>query len=136
MKKLAFACILALVCTVVRGQDPSLIFARFIKDSPDTVWCNLNVWKKVDSEEYIVKTKRFHDQTMLSLDKGEYVFEYIVCDSGIFVDRLVLNGAAETVIMNILLEPTPLEKFDFSKVISADPILYEFINRRFVYMEF
>lgn len=136
MKKLALILTLVLSSLSTLGQEPALVFSRFIKDTPDTVWCDLHIWKKMGDGTYVIKTKRFHDQTMLSLNRGEYVFQYWVCDNVVFTDQLVLRDDAETVIMNILLKPETLARFDFSRAVYADPILYDFIGRRYSYIEF
>lgn len=136
MKKLVIFLTLFLSSVNICGQKPSLIFARILKDSPDTVWCDVSISKKMEDGTYKVKTKRFHDQMMVSLDQGEYIFQYFVCDRLLFVDRLKLEDEAQTAIMNILLRPEKLADFDFSRVIYSDPILYDFVDHRYSYIEF
>lgn len=136
MKKLALILALVLSSLSTLGQKPSLIFARILKDSPDTVWCDVNIYKKMKDGTYQVKTKRFHDQMMVSLDQGEYIFQYFVCDRVLFTDQLKLEDEAQTAIMNILLRPEKLAEFDFSRAIYSDPILYDFVDRRYSHIEF
>lgn len=138
MKNIVTALVLALSALTGKGQDPSLIFARIIKDTPDTVWSEVRIWKKAQNGESAMKSKRFHNQTLFSLAPGEYVIEYAVSDSVLFVDELTLEDEPSTVIMNVLLKPGSLHDFDFSKVIAADPILYDFVDLRYrhTYIEF
>ena len=138
MKNLIIFAFLALSALPIRGQEPSLIFARIIKDTPDTVWSEVRIWKKMQNGESLMKSKRFYDQTLFSLAPGEYVFQYLISDSTLFTDAITLEEEPSTVIMNILLKPGSLKDFDFSRAIMVDPMLYDFVNQRYkcTYIEF
>lgn len=136
MKRLILSIALVAMSLIGYGQELSLIFSRVIKETPDTVWCELKVWQKGPDGFYSLRSKEFADQMMISLAPGEYFLEYSACDSILYCDQLVLNEEPSTIIFNLLLEPTPLTTFDFSRAIFVTPEIYYFVNRKEVYMEF
>jgi|JI9StandDraft_1071089.scaffolds.fasta_scaffold71390_2 hypothetical protein len=136
MKRLLFVLTVLLFSVISNGQEPSLIFSRIVKETPDTVFCTLAIWQKGLDGTYEVKKKEFADQTMISLSSGEYVLQYSTCDSILFIQTLKLDDEPATVILNLILESTSFATFDFSRAVFVSPEIYNFVNRKEVYIEF
>ena len=122
----------------ITSFSQSVVFGNIIKENPkDTIEGNLVVYKQIDDSTYIFKEKRFRNQSMVSLDPGEYVFAYYSSNSS-FIEKVSIHDDESVIIMNILETPTSMSEFKFSKVIflSSEMIELAVQSRRYVYMEF
>lgn len=136
MKKILFFLLLLWGFTL-SAQDQSVVYSRLIKGSQDTVWCDLFIWKKLNEDTFVYKIFNFYNQDMISLDSGTYIFQYIVGENEIFVEKLKLEKES-IVVLNVLVEPTPLRDFNFSEVIYLRPEEFDIAisRKRITYIEF
>ena len=121
----------------LNAQEQSVVYSRLLRGSQDTVWCDLFIWKQVSEDAFTYRIFNFYNQDMISLDSGTYIFQYIVGEKEVFVEKLRLEKES-VVVLNILVEPTPLGDFDFSKVIYLKPEEFEIAidRKRVIYIEF
>lgn len=116
----------------------SVVFGNIIKENPsDTIDGKLVVYKQVDDSTYLFKEKRFRNQSMVSLDIGEYIFAYYFSNNS-FVEKVSIKDEESVVIMNILENPMALSEFKFSNAIylSSEMVDLAVQKRRYIYMDF
>lgn len=116
----------------------SVVFGNIIKENPsDTIDGKLVVYKQIDDSTYLFKEKRFRNQSMVSLDIGEYIFAYYFANNS-FVEKVSIKDEESVVIMNILENPMTLSEFNFSNVIylSSEMVDLAVQKRRYIYMDF
>jgi hypothetical protein len=116
----------------------SIVFGHIIKENPsDTLNGNLTVYKQNSDSTFIVKEKKFRNESMVSLDPGEYIFKYEFSGQ-VFIDKVSIHDTESIIIMNILEKSLLLSEFDFSKAvyISLEMIDLAIMNRKDSYMEF
>lgn len=121
---------------VVNSQ--SVVFGNILRENPnDTIYGKLTIYKSIDDSTYLFREKQFRNQSMVSLDTGEYVFQFEFKERE-FVERLVIQDEESIIIYNILENPMGLELFKFSDAIFLNSEMVELAirNRKTVYIDF
>lgn len=137
MKKLIIFIVFTIITSISYSQDNlSVIFSTFIREPQDTIECDLIIWKKIDDFQYIVRSKHFFNQTMISLSEGNYFIQYIVDDNILYEDNMVIDENPSVAVYNVLYKPIMLKYFDFSRVIHLTPGAIDLATRKDIYIEF
>lgn len=121
---------------VVNSQ--SVVFGNILRENPnDTIYGKLTIYKSIDDSTYLFREKQFRNQSMFSLDTGEYVFQFEFKERE-FVERLVIQDEESIIIYNILENPIGLELFKFNDAIFLNSEMVELAirNRKTVYIDF
>jgi hypothetical protein len=117
MRRLFFSAALFCLCSFLYAQDRETIYSRFIKETEDTLWCDMVIWKKTTEADYVFRELKFYNQSMVSVPPGEYVLQYFIDGREVYQDRLEISENESIIILNILEKPMPLQDFDFGKAI-------------------
>lgn len=116
----------------------SVVFGNIVKeDSTSIVEGKLIIYKQLNDSTYIIREKKFVNQSMVSLDPGEYIFSYHFSEKN-FVEKISIKDNESVIVLNILENPMRLSDFDLSNAIfltigMADLAL---LNRQTIYIEF
>lgn len=122
----------------INSNAQTVIYSNIIMESEtDTIFGELVVYKHLDDSTYLMKSKKFRNQSMVSLDPGTYKMCYYFNDRS-FIDNIVIHDDESAIIINILENPMSLMNFDFSKVIQPTVGIINMMMERknIVYMEF
>ncbi len=117
-------------------MSQSVIYSNIISDN-DTIVGELVVYKQVSDSTYMTRTKKFRNQSMISLDPGNYILCYYFNDKS-FIDNVTILGNESVIVMNILDDQISLNDFNFSDAIEITPGVVELmlLRKKSVYIEF
>lgn len=130
--------LLLFILTGLIGRSQSVVFGNIIRENPnDTILGKLTIYKALDDSTYLFREKQFRNQSMVSLDTGEYIFQFQFKDRE-FIERLTIHDEESIVIYNILEKPMSLDVFKFKDAIFLSSEIVELAtrNRKFVYVDF
>lgn len=116
----------------------SIVFGHIIKENQhDTINGNLTVYRQINDTTFVIKEKKFRNESMISLDPGKYIFVYQFLDQE-FIENITIGDSESVIIFNIFEAPQSISEFDFSKVIYVTPGMVELSIRRRkdIYIEF
>ncbi len=120
------------------SNSQSIVYSSIINESGrDTILGELVIYKHVSDSTYLIRTKKFKNQSMVSLDPGEYIMCYYFDDRS-FIDIVRIYDGESIIIINILEKPVSLVDFDFLKAIQPTPGLTDLMigKKMEVYIEF
>lgn len=115
----------------------SVIYTNVVDiEFTDSIFIELKVFKQISDSTFIFKTKTFNKQTLVSLDKGYYIFGYYINNNLFYCTDLRIENYPMVSVFNILMKQQSLNDFDFSKTIAVSEGMFELTLRKDIYMEF
>lgn len=119
---------------LIKAQDV-FVAVNFV-ESVDSIKANLVVTKETQDTYFITKSKTFINKTMISLDKGNYNFSFIVNDELIHTHNHIFEYTGEVLIFNLYYPPIKIKDANLNMVIVANIGMVEIMNRQWTYIEF